>query len=229
MLAQAKKEAEVRRIQLEAEEAAKKAEQVKLAAEARAKEHAKKAEEAKRIAEIKAVEKARADEQVRLLDAAKAQVARQAKGGASGQTGANQLKQGGKTSEQALIERSVREWALDWSGKYIEEYIDCYVPGYKQDGMSHDAWKKLRIERISKPKVIEITLRNMQIVVQDEHHATVTFEQSYRSDNYRDQAVKTLRMLKQSDHWLIAGESAGKTGGATAKGVGSSKSKNALR
>jgi uncharacterized protein YchJ len=111
---------------------------------------------------------------------------------------------------KSLIERSVREWALAWSGKYVDEYLDVYTPNFVPKGLTHDAWKKQRMERISKPKVIEITLRNLHVAVLDDTHATVTFIQAYRSDNYRDQVEKTLHMVKQSERWLIADELVGK-------------------
>ena len=72
--------------------------------------------------------------------------------------------------------------------------------------MSRETWEKQRLERISKPKAIEVALRDISVSVQDDSHATVSFTQSYRSDLYRDSARKMLRLEKTGDAWLIVSE-----------------------
>ena len=112
-------------------------------------------------------------------------------------------------SPKILVERSVKDWAAAWSSRNVEQYLAAYVPAYKPEGLSHSTWKKQRMERISKAKVIEVVLRNINVSALDDGQAIVSFTQQYRSDEYRDQVEKTLRLVKQLDRWLIAEETAG--------------------
>lgn len=107
----------------------------------------------------------------------------------------------------------VQAWAAVWSAKNAHEYLAAYTPDFAPQNMNHDAWKKQRLERISKPKVIEVTLNNISVNMQDDNHATVLFRQGYRSDAYRDEVEKTLRMVKQGNRWLITEERVGKKTG----------------
>jgi outer membrane protein assembly factor BamE len=118
-----------------------------------------------------------------------------------------------KTDPAAEVLSSVQAWVAAWSSKNVREYLGAYTPDFAPQNMSHDAWEKQRMDRISKPKVIEVTLNNTNVSVQDDSHATVSFMQSYRSDAYRDEVEKTLHMVKQGDRWLIAEERAGKKTG----------------
>lgn len=113
----------------------------------------------------------------------------------------------------AEVLSGVQAWAAAWSAKNVREYLAAYTPDFAPQNMSHDAWEKQRTDRISKPKIIEVTLSNTSVKVQDDRHATVSFTQSYRSDAYRDEVEKTLLMVKQDGRWLIAEERADKKTG----------------
>ncbi len=104
----------------------------------------------------------------------------------------------------------VKAWATAWSAKNAHDYFAAYTPDFKPDNMSHAAWEKQRLDRISRPKEIEIGLDDIQVAMLDAEHATVSFSQRYRSDNYRDVVDKTLALVKRGDAWLIASERAGK-------------------
>ena len=189
----------------------KKTEQARIAAEAKAAKQAKAKEEALAAEEagLKAEAKAKAEEEARAAKqadlAAKAKVAKQAKAEEA------KLAHTPADPQGTQVERSVKDWAAAWSARNVQDYLAAYVPGYKPEGMSHDAWKEQRIERISKPQNIEVMLSDINSSLQDDSHATVSLTQSYRSDSYHAKTKKTLRMVRQSDRWLIAEESAGNT------------------
>lgn len=115
-----------------------------------------------------------------------------------------------KIDPETDVLKSVQGWAAAWSAKNARDYLAAYAADFKPDGMSRDAWEKQRLDRISKPKVIVVALSDINVSVQDDGHATASFTQNYRSDNYRDQVEKTLQLVKQSGHWLIVEERAGK-------------------
>lgn len=115
-----------------------------------------------------------------------------------------------KVEPSAEVLKRAESWAAAWSAKDVRGYLAAYTPDYAPQGMNREAWEKQRLDRISKPKVIEVVLSDIGTSVQDESHATVSFTQSYRSDAYRDVVQKTLNMVKQGDNWLIADERVGK-------------------
>ena len=106
--------------------------------------------------------------------------------------------------------KSVQAWAAAWSAKNVRGYLAAYLPDYKPQGMGREAWEKQRLERISRPKVIEIELSGISVIMQDDSRASVSFTQRYRSDLYRDSMRKTLQLEKVGDMWLIISEQAAK-------------------
>lgn len=115
-----------------------------------------------------------------------------------------------KVEPEADVLKSVQGWATAWSAKNARDYLAAYTAEFKPGGMSREAWEAQRLDRISKPKTIEVALSDINVSMEDDNHATVSFTQDYRSDNYRDQVEKTLQLVNQSGRWLIAGEQAGK-------------------
>lgn len=115
-----------------------------------------------------------------------------------------------KADPVAEVLKSVQAWSAAWSARNVRGYLAAYTPDYKPQGMSRKAWEKQRLERIGKPRVIEVELSEVNVSVQDDSHATVTFAQRYRSDLYRDNTRKTLQLEKVGDAWLIVSEQAAK-------------------
>lgn len=118
-----------------------------------------------------------------------------------------------KPALPAEILGGVQAWAAAWSAKNMRDYLAAYMPDFAPQNMSHDAWVKQRMDRIGKPKLIEVALSNISVKVQDDSHATVSFLQNYRSDVYRDEVEKTLFMVKRDGRWLIIEERVGKKTG----------------
>lgn len=110
----------------------------------------------------------------------------------------------------AAVQASVQAWAAAWSSRNVRSYLAAYAPEYKPKGMSREAWETQRLDRISRPKSIEVVLGDIRVTMQDDRHATVTFRQDYRSDRYRDSMRKLLKLEKAGDAWLIVDEQAEK-------------------
>ncbi|MDD5384744.1 MAG: outer membrane protein assembly factor BamE [Gallionella sp.] len=115
-----------------------------------------------------------------------------------------------KADPAADVLKSVQAWSAAWSAKNVRGYLAAYMSEYKPQGMSREAWEKQRLERISKPKVIEVELSEVNVSVQDDSHASASFTQRYRSDLYRDSTRKTLQLKKVGAAWLIDSEQAAK-------------------
>ncbi len=211
--AKAKADAEAKRVELvriasEAKAAAlaKAAQEAKLKIEVQAK--AEEAARAAKQAKFDAEQKTKADAEAKKIELAK--IAATAKDTAQITTPNKVVKAEvvppTPSSPKILVERSLMDWAAAWSNKNVHEYLSAYAYYFKPKGLSHEAWKKQRAERISKPKIIEVSLSNIAINVQDENHVSVTFIQHYRSDDYHDEVEKSLLMVKEFDRWLIAQE-----------------------
>jgi len=101
---------------------------------------------------------------------------------------------------------AVNAWAQAWSSRDLNAYLAAYSPEFTPQRGARDRWEKQRDKRISKRTTIDVELRDQVVEMQDERHATVRFEQLYKSNRYRDKGLKTLRLVKADDKWLIAEE-----------------------
>jgi len=115
-----------------------------------------------------------------------------------------------KVDPAAEVLSGVQAWAAAWSAKNASDYLAAYTPDYAPKGMSREKWEKQRLDRISRPKTIEVALSDVSVALQDDSHATVSFKQGYRSDAYHDEVQKTLALVKQDGRWLIADERLGR-------------------
>ncbi|TAN76300.1 MAG: tetratricopeptide repeat protein [Gallionella sp.] len=102
---------------------------------------------------------------------------------------------------------SVHAWAAAWSAKDVKKYLSAYAADFKTpSGESRADWETLRQERISKPKSIKVAIKNANVTLVDDTHATVTFKQSYRASHLKSSDNKTLVMVKSDGKWLIQEE-----------------------
>ena len=68
--------------------------------------------------------------------------------------------------------------------------------------------RRLRTERIERPKSIEVSVQVRSIDVQGDT-AVAVFRQAYRSDTLKSNSTKTLRLEKAGGKWLITQERVG--------------------
>lgn len=105
---------------------------------------------------------------------------------------------------------TVASWLEAWSSQDVERYLSYYghhfVPG---KGMTREHWAAVRRKRLSAPEFIEINIRNPQVTFDASDRASVRFLQSYRSNTFDGQTIKTLRLSRGSDGWKIVREDTG--------------------
>jgi CubicO group peptidase (beta-lactamase class C family)/uncharacterized protein YraI len=105
------------------------------------------------------------------------------------------------------IEILIRGWAEAWSQQDVNEYLSYYTDDYRPaNGDSHDAWRKTRHDRITRPTFVEVKISNISINVLDSKQAIVTFQQVYRADHFQDQVNKTFNLKRSQDKWRIVRE-----------------------
>lgn len=108
-------------------------------------------------------------------------------------------------SEQ-LID-TVKAWAAAWSRQDVPDYLAHYAKDFKTPkGEPRSAWEKLRRQRLTAPKQIEVEISSPKVTIDGESTASVRFHQDYRSNIIKASGTKTLSMVKRNGKWLIREE-----------------------
>jgi ketosteroid isomerase-like protein len=96
------------------------------------------------------------------------------------------------------------DWAKAWSAKDADTYLAHYAPGFQvPGGEPRAAWEATRRDRITKPKLIEVTVGSPKVSFDANGRAIVSFRQGYKSDTLDTSGAKTLTLTKNNDRWLI--------------------------
>ena len=104
---------------------------------------------------------------------------------------------------KSQLTAAVEAWASAWSAQDVKGYLAHYAPDFEVPaGLSREAWEKQRKERLEHPKSIEVEVKFLSEHV-DGDAATVTFRQSYRSDTFKSNSTKTLKLERSGGQWLI--------------------------
>lgn len=105
------------------------------------------------------------------------------------------------------ILQALAAWAAAWGQrdevKYLAAYADSFVP---QGGGSRADWAQRRRLLLGVAKNIEVRIDSPSVERASDGSAQLTFNQFYRSENYRDAVVKQIRMIEQQGRWLIVEE-----------------------
>jgi outer membrane protein assembly factor BamE len=103
--------------------------------------------------------------------------------------------------------RALKAWADAWSGRDEEAYLAAYDARFAPAGGDSRAdWEKRRRLLLGLARNIELKIESPTVDRHDDGSATVTFNQFYRSDSFRDAVVKQLRMVERDGHWRIVEE-----------------------
>ncbi|NOQ52743.1 MAG: hypothetical protein GQ578_11085 [Desulfuromonadaceae bacterium] len=105
------------------------------------------------------------------------------------------------------IENVIKSWTKAWSEQNVEDYLSFYSPDFHPSGArSRFAWENLRRSRLTHPKFIIVSLRDIKIDSVDSTSTRVNFIQSYKSNRYTDTVTKQLEMKKENGGWKILSE-----------------------
>lgn len=103
--------------------------------------------------------------------------------------------------------KSVDAWADAWARRDEEAYLAAYDASFlPQGGGGRADWEKRRRLLLGVAHNIELKVDSPSVDRAEDGTVTVTFNQIYRSDNYRDAVVKQLRMIERDGRWLIVEE-----------------------
>ncbi len=105
------------------------------------------------------------------------------------------------------IKTAVAKWAKAWSDQDVDAYLASYSSSFKTPkGESRSAWENLRRSRISTPKSIKVEISDLNISMDSNTQARVTFKQNYRASHLSQRTGKTLVMINTNGQWLIEQE-----------------------
>lgn len=112
----------------------------------------------------------------------------------------------GADSDDPVLQ-ALKAWADAWSGRDEEAYLAAYDARFVPAGGDGRAdWEKRRRLLLGLAKNIELKIESPSVDRHDDGSATVTFNQFYRSDSYRDAVVKQVRMVERDGRWRIIEE-----------------------
>ena len=105
------------------------------------------------------------------------------------------------------IKAAVAKWANAWSDQDVDAYLASYSSSFKTPkGESRSAWENLRRSRISTPKSIKVEISDLNINMESNTQARVSFKQNYRASHLSQRTGKTLVMININGQWLIEQE-----------------------
>jgi murein L,D-transpeptidase YafK len=110
--------------------------------------------------------------------------------------------------KQKIIE-FIETWRKAWESKDIETYVGCYNTSFRygHDGrMDLAAYRAYKDGLTKKYKFIKVDISGVSVLWTG-NGAKVSFHQVYRSDQYRAEGRKTLRLIFKEQRWGIERES----------------------
>lgn len=109
----------------------------------------------------------------------------------------------------AQISAAIQSWATAWSGKDVLGYLSFYSTDFETpDKLTRAEWEAQRKVRIEAPASINVNVKIQKITV-DGNEATVVFQQKYKSDKLASNNLKTVKLIKSADRWMIRSERGG--------------------
>jgi len=114
----------------------------------------------------------------------------------------------GTVSPSSGARELVDSWADAWSEGRVEDYLSFYSQDFQpDDGSSRRQWRASRVERLSAPQYIRVSITALDLQVQDSDRVRATFFQNYRSERFEDTVRKSLDLALESDgRWRILRE-----------------------
>jgi len=112
----------------------------------------------------------------------------------------------GAESSEGVV-NALETWAKAWSDQDADAYLACYssrfVPMGKTD---RGTWEAYRRERIASPKSIRVAVSATRVRMTNNHHAEVSFRQSYQTESAHLASRKRLEFVWEHGAWKISAE-----------------------
>jgi len=110
------------------------------------------------------------------------------------------------TSDMTEIRAFLARWEKAWEGKVLGDYLSCYDAEFQSAGMNRTAWKAHKEKLNGKYRSIVVNIQDLKIEQASPFVATASFRQTYEADDYRDEGMKNLLLVKRGKTWKIKEE-----------------------
>ena len=110
------------------------------------------------------------------------------------------------TNDIAEIRDFLSRWEKAWEEKDLGAYLSCYDSSFESGGMNLNAWKTHKEKLNIKYQSIAVDIQELKIEQASPFVATASFRQKYKADDYRDEGVKNLLLVKRGKTWKIKEE-----------------------
>ena len=108
--------------------------------------------------------------------------------------------------DKSAVAKAIESWSDAWTSKSFEDYMACYSNSFQPgDGNTRDEWSKRKQILMNKAKFIQLNVKISDIRF-DQQTATVRLVQKYRSNRYKDQVTKELKLQFENSRWMIVAE-----------------------
>ena len=114
-----------------------------------------------------------------------------------------------RKSDYEVVKSVIDEWKSSWENKDIEKYLSFYIDDYSSKYFNNnELWKKDRKKRIENKSSIEIKITDLNITfnIEKNETANIKFIQNYKSEEYSDEVVKIIVLIKENFSWKIFSE-----------------------
>ena len=116
-----------------------------------------------------------------------------------------------KPEDPKEIRRQIGEmldrWAVAWSGKNVEGYLELYSPAFlPSNGMDRQKWEAFRRERLLAPASIEVKMESLKVEPEEEGRQAVSFLQTYKTEAVKLRSRKRLVLERIGGNWMIVAE-----------------------
>ena len=108
--------------------------------------------------------------------------------------------------EHKELRRVVEAWKKAWEKKDLAAYMSFYDAGFQSRGMDVKARRKHRDKLNQKYRSIAVEISNLKIEQVSAVMASVRFTQNYEADDYEDEGLKSLLLVKRGKDWKIKEE-----------------------
>ncbi|MDH5600676.1 MAG: tetratricopeptide repeat protein [Gammaproteobacteria bacterium] len=101
-------------------------------------------------------------------------------------------------------ETVLQAWSTAWSAQAVDVYLSFYHEHYKPvNGMARKNWEQSRRFRLKKPRWIQVSLSDFNVVKNTGKQAVISFKQVYRSNSFHDVSDKQMVLIYTDDGWRI--------------------------
>lgn len=114
--------------------------------------------------------------------------------------------------QSASLSLAVGAWAASWRRQLPKEYLSYYASDFNfadTGASSRTQWERLRTQRLTQYKSIELELSDLQLLALASDLVQVSFHQRWRANAQTTrESKKTMTWQFQQDQWMILAEHA---------------------